>query len=100
MDSIMIGPFRIVFTPEGVEFHTSYQAGSYRLTYTECYKLLAALYQRREELYRLTYRDKEQSEDMPIYVVNDLTYTIDDTSLSVAGWEGGKEVPPKDKPES
>jgi len=86
MDSIEIGPFHIDFTPEGVEYLTTHPSERNTLTYMECYKLLAALYQRREALYKLSHEGKQQTEDTQAQALNGLTYTIDDISVSVAGW--------------
>ena len=86
MDSIEIGPFHIVFAPDGVEFRTHHPPERNTLTYMECYKLLAELYQRREALYKLSHEGKQQTEDTQAQALNGLTYTIDDISVSVAGW--------------
>ena len=87
MDDLVVGPFRIDFTPDGVTFITSDASDTQTLTYGECYRLLAMLYQRRDALYRLSHRDGQQSEGPPTYVYNDVTYVINDDSISVAGWE-------------
>ncbi len=91
MDDLVIGPFSIDFTPGGVIFRTSDQADSYSLTYSECYQLLAMLYQRRDELYKLSQRKDQPAERPPTYVYNEVTYVINDDSISVAGWERVKE---------
>ena len=87
MNSIVIGPFHIDFTEDGVEFGTTQQSEHNTLTYTECYALLAALYHRRDDLYRLAHTGKQQTDDTRAQTLNDLTYTIDDYSVAVAGWE-------------
>lgn len=87
MDSIVIGPFHIDFTADGVVFRTSQPSEHNTLTYTECYALLAALYQRRDELYKVAHTDKQQTDDTQAQTLNGLTYTIDDYSVAVAGWE-------------
>lgn len=87
MDSIVIGPFHIDFTTDGMVFRTSQPSEHNTLTYTECYALLAALYQRRDELYKLAHTDKQQTDDTQAQTLNGLTYTIDDYSVAVAGWE-------------
>ena len=91
MNDLVIGPFRIDFLPDGVTFRSSDASGTHTLTYAECYKLLAVLYQRRDALYRLSHRDGQHSEGPPTYVYNDVTYVINDDSISVAGWERLKE---------
>jgi hypothetical protein len=98
MDSIEIGPFHIAFALDGVEFRTPHPSERNTLTYMECYKLLAELYQRREALYKLSHEGKQQTEDTQAQALNGLTYTIDDISVSVAGWdnlEDAKEPPQK-----
>lgn len=98
MDSIEIGPFHIAFAPDSVEFRTSHPSERNTLTYMECYKLLAALYQRREALYKLSHEGKQQTEDTQAQALNGLTYTIDDISVAVAGWgnlEDTEEPSPK-----
>ena len=87
MDDIDIGPFHIDFTPEGVEFLATQSSERNTLTYMECYKLLAELYQRREALYKLSHEGNQQTGDTQAQTLNGLTYTIDDISVSVAGWE-------------
>jgi|SRR5581483_12434565 len=91
MNDLVIGPFRIDFTPDGVSFLTSDTLNVHTLTYAECYQLLATLYQRRDALYRLSHRDGQHTEGPPTYVYNDVTYVINDDSISVAGWERVKE---------
>ena len=86
MNDLVIGPFHIDFTPDGVKFLTSDASNTHTLTYGECYQLLAMLYQRRDALYQLSHRDG-QHEGPPTYVYNDVTYVINDDSISVAGWE-------------
>jgi hypothetical protein len=90
MNDLVIGPFRIDFIPDGVTFQTSDTLDTHTLTYGECYRLLAMLYQRRDDLYQLSHRDG-QHEGPPTYVYNDVTYVINDDSISVAGWERVKE---------
>ena len=92
MNDLVIGPFHIDFTPDGVKFLTSDASHSHTLTHSECYQLLATLYHRREELYRLSHRKDQPAEGPPTYVYNDVTYVINDDSISVAGWERVKEV--------
>lgn len=87
MDSIVIGPFHIDFTADGVVFRATQPSERTTLTYTECYALLAALYQRRDELYKLAHTGKQQTDDTQAQTLNGLTYTIDDYSVAVAGWE-------------
>ena len=87
MDNLVIGPFEIDFTPDGVNFRTRDQSDQHTLTYSQCYQLLAALYQNRDELYRLSHTESKQAGESSTYVVGELTYTIDDTSVAVAGWE-------------
>lgn len=105
MDNLVLGPFQIDFTAEGVEFRTRDQSDQHTLTYAQCYQLLAALYQNRDELYRLSHKESKQAGESSTYVVGGLTYTIDDTSVGVAGWErledeqgppAGTEPPPSD----
>lgn len=91
MDDLVIGPFRIDFTPDGVTFLTSDTSSTHALTYNECYQLLAALYQRRDALYQLSHKDGQHTEGPPTYVYNEVTYVINDDSISVAGWELVKE---------
>ena len=90
MNDMVIGPFRIDFTRDGVIFHTADAADTHTLTYGECYQLWAVLYQRRDALYQLSHRD-DQREGPPTYVYNDVTYVINDDSIAVAGWERTKE---------
>ena len=87
MDNLEIGPFQIDFTPDGVNFRTRDQSDQHTLTYSQCYQPLAALYQNRDELYRLSHIEGKQAGESSTYVVGELTYTIDDTSVAVAGWE-------------
>lgn len=87
MDSLVIGPFQIDFTPDGVAFRTPDQSDQHMLTYAECYQLLALLYQNRDELYRLSHEERKRVGEAATYVVGGLTYTIDDSSVAVAGWE-------------
>jgi hypothetical protein len=87
MDSIVIGPFHIDFTADGAVFRTTQPTEHNILTYTECYQLLAALYQRRDDLYQLAHTGKQQTDDTQAQTLNGLTYTIDDYSVAVAGWE-------------
>src|SRR5947209_2871048 len=96
IDSLVIGPFQIDFTPDGVNFRTLDQSDQHTLTYADCYQLLAALYQNRDELYRLSHNESKQPGGSSTYVVGELTYTIDDTSVTVAGWERleGEHDPP------
>ncbi len=91
MDSLVIGPFHIDFTAEGAIFRTQDQSDQHTLTYAECYQLFEALYQNRYELYRLSHNDSKRPGDASTYVVNGLTYTIDDSSVAVAGWERSKD---------
>lgn len=91
MNDLVIGPFHIDFTPDGVSFLTSDASDTHTLTYAECYQLLATLYQRRDALYSLSHRDGQHTEGPPTYVYNDVTYVINDDSISVAGWERVKE---------
>jgi len=91
MNDLVIGPFRIDFTVDGVTFLTSDASDAHTLTYGECYQLLAMLYQRRDALYQLSHKDGQHSEGPPTYVYNDVTYVINDDSISVAGWERAKE---------
>ncbi len=93
MNDLVIGPFHIDFTRDGVTFLTSDASDTHThmLTYGECYQLLAVLYQRRDALYQLSHRDGQHSEGPPTYVYNDVTYVINDDSISVAGWEQVKE---------
>lgn len=91
MNDLIIGPFRIDFTVDGVTFRASDASDVQTLTYAECYRLLAMLYQRRDALYQLSHRDGQHSEGPPTYVYNDVTYVINDDSISVAGWERVKE---------
>ena len=91
MDDLVIGPFRIDFTPGGVTFLTSDASDAHTLTYDQCYLLLAELYQRRDELYRLSQGKDQPAEGPPTYVYNEVTYVINDDSISVAGWERMKE---------
>ena len=86
MNDLVIGPFRIDFEQDGVKFLTSDASNTHTLTYGECYQLLAVLYQRRDTLYQLSHHDG-QHEGPPTYVYNDVTYVINDDSISVAGWE-------------
>lgn len=90
MNDLVIGPFRIDFTQDSVKFLTSDASDTHTLTYGECYQLLAMLYQRRDALYQLSHRDGQQ-EGPPTYVYNDVTYVINDDSISVAGWERATE---------
>ncbi len=92
MNSIVIGPFHIDFTAEGVVFGTTQPSEHNTLTYTECYALLAALYHRRDDLYKLAHTGKQQTDDTQAQTLNGLTYTIDDYSVAVAGWELPKEA--------
>ncbi len=105
MDDLVIGPFRIDFTSDGVTFLTSdasHIPHAHALTYSECYRLLAELYQRRNELYRLSYGKDQPAEGPPTYTYNEVTYVINDESISVSSWERmkeeekekGKEEPP------
>ena len=91
MNDLVIGPFRIDFTPDGVNFLTSDASDTHMLTHSECYQLLAMLYHRRDELYKLSHRKDQPAEGPPTYVYNDVTYVINDDSISVAGWERVKE---------
>jgi hypothetical protein len=91
LDDLVIGPFRIDFTPDNVTFLTSDASNTHTLTYAECYQLLAALYQCRDELYKLSQGKDQPAEGPPTYVYNDVTYVINDDSISVAGWEQMKE---------
>ena len=92
MDSIVIGPFHIDFTEDGAVFQTTQPSEDNALTYTECYALLAALYHRRDDLYKLAHTGKQQTDDTEAQTLNGLTYTIDDYSVAVAGWELPKEA--------
>lgn len=87
MDSWVIGPFHIDFTPEGVTFRAPEESDHHVLTYAECYQLLGLLYQNRDELYRLSHEERKRTGDASTYMVGGLTYTIDDSSVAVAGWE-------------
>lgn len=87
MKSIYAGPFQISFTAQGVEFHAREQSEQFLMSYTDCYELFAALYQQRAELYRLAYQGQEGREGAATYRLNDVTYTIEGDSITVAGWE-------------
>src|SRR5712692_3243479 len=91
LDDLVVGPFRIDFTPDGVTFLTSDASDTHSLTYGECYRLLAALYQCRDELYKLSQGRDQPVEGPATYVYNEVTYVINDDSISVAGWERVKE---------
>ena len=90
MSDHVIGPFHIDFTPDGVTFHTTDASNTHTLTYAECYQLLATLYQRRDALYQLSHLNGQHTEGPPTYVYNNVTYVINDDSISVSAWERTK----------
>ncbi|HYU73241.1 MAG TPA: hypothetical protein VEL31_11230 [Ktedonobacteraceae bacterium] len=88
-NTITIGPLKLLFTPDGVEIQSDGLTARTRLTYTECYSLLEVLYQRREELYRLTHLEEQPSDGNPSQFLAEqrLTYVVDGPSLAVSSWE-------------
>jgi len=78
----------ITFGADDVEFRMLQQAESYTLSYSECYKLFEVLYQRREDLYRRMSREQQTEGPTPLHLEEpNITYTVNDESLSVSSWE-------------
>ncbi len=84
MHDVIIGPFAITFTREGVEFCTEQQDNATKLTYSECYELFRTLYLRRDAIYKYTHREKQIE---PQESDGKVTYTKNQESFAVASWE-------------
>ena len=94
MEDTIVGPFGITFGADDVEFRTLQQAESYTLSYTECYKLFEVLYQRREDLYRRMSSEQQTEGPIPLHLDEpNITYTVNDESLSVSSWEEPESAP-------
>jgi hypothetical protein len=94
MEDMIIGPFAITFGAGGVEFRALHQGERYTLSYTECYKLLEVLYQRREDLHRRMSSEQQTEGPTPLHVEEpNITYTVNDESLSVSSWEKPESAP-------
>jgi hypothetical protein len=94
MEDMLIGPLAITFGADGVEFRTLQQEESFTLSYTECYKLFEVLYQRREDLYRWMSSEQQTEGPVPLHLEEpNITYTVNDESLSVSSWEKPESAP-------
>lgn len=96
MHDVIVGPFAITFTREGVEFLTEDQKDATKLSYSECYELFRALYMRRDTIYKYTHRENQAE---PQKSDGRVTYTNNQESFAVASWDTEAEQQVEPKPE-